>query len=396
MLRSSSPRRAGRVISFRRIVLVGASVAALALSCDRPPPPAEPTTTPSPGRFRPPVFTHGQLTTLAILAPDRPTHLAVLPSGKPFFCQPTDDGRDLVLTIGPREVPAPTALTSSTIADALDDPLITGNIVSLAAGPDHRLWFFFRGGIGEGRQRRTVLAVGNYDVFTTRVRIFADTSRLTRATGFGASIELADGDVVLTQRRCWVWMRHLDGSVLLSIDLARLPSDGFAELTRPFTEVRYGSERLAMNRPEYRLSPVGDGDDLLLVDAYTGGLFRIDPLGRATLISSLIGMPKALSPAVAMPDPNRGRLLLFAGEDQTIEPKVESRIDAPPLDTVFPAFLIFEPGSPITAIPHRRLTARPGMPLYALRIDSIAAEPSGTYLAFDIANGELLRARLHN
>lgn len=344
-----------------------------------------------------PAFTRGHLQTLAVLAPNRPTSLAVLASGKVFFCQTTPDGRDLVLTIGGREVPEPTALTSSTIADAIGDPLINGNIESLAAGPDGRLWFFFRGSVGEQRQRRTVMAVGTYDVFTTRIRIYADLALLRAASEFGASIELADGDVVCGRNVCWIWMRHLDGSALLTIDLSRLPAEGPAEVTRPFPSVRYGSETLLMNRPEYRLSSAGDGtDDLLLVDAYTGGLFRLDPLGRASLMSVLIGLPKLLSPAAPMPAPNAGKTLLFAGDADPIEPKVQSRIDAPSIDSAFPAFLIFEPQRRIAAIAHQQLTGRLGLPVYALRIDKLLPEPGGTFLAYDAANGEIMRVRLHN
>lgn len=320
-----------------------------------------------------------------------------MPAGKVFFCQPTDDGRDLVLTIGSREVPEPTALTSSTIADAIGDPLINGNIESLSAGTEGKLWFFFRGTVGEKRQRRTVLAVGSYDTFTTRIRVYADAAGLRAASEFGAALELADGDVICTANVCWVWLRHLDGGALLTIDLRRLPGEGFAELSRPFLAARYGSEVLGINRPEDRISPAGDGtDDLLLVDAYTGGMFRIDRLGRASLMSVLIGLPKLLSPAAPMPAPNAGRTLVFAAEAEPIEPKVESRIDAPSVDTAFPAFLIFEPGRRIAAISHHQLTGRLGLPIYALRIEELLPEPGGTFLAYDAANGEIMRVRLHN
>lgn len=368
------------------------------VACDKPPAPTASTRPAGDSRVsHVPAFTRGHLQTLAVLAPNRPTSIAVLPSGKLFFCQTTPDGRDLVLTIGNREVPEPTALTSSTIADAIGDPLINGNIESLTAGHDGRLWFFFRGSVGEQRQKRTVMAVGSYDVFTTRIRVYADLARLRAATEFGASIELADGDVICGRNLCWIWLRHLDGSALLAIDLSRLPADGPVELLRPFPIVRYGSETLLMNRREYRLSAAGDGtDDLLLVDAYTGGLFRVDPLGRASLMSALIGLPRLLSPAAAMPAPNAGRTLLFAADADPIEPKVESRIDAPSIDSAFPAFLIFEPQRRIAAIAHQQLTGRLGLPVYALRIEELLPEPGGTFLAFDAANGELMRVRLHN
>jgi hypothetical protein len=407
MPRSSCRDRARRSVLA---ALTATSLAACCASCDDPPVADPPATAPvaarapaplppaSPGLSRPPPFTRGRLDTLAVLLPSRPTSLTVTPGGKIYFCQATDERRDVVLTIGQREVPEPTALTSSTIADALGDPLINGNITSLSSARDGKLWYFFRGTVGEGRAARTVLAVGDYDPISTRVRVFADYDRLNAAAGFGAAMELADGDVACGRDVCWIWLRHLDGSALLSIDLSRLGGrTGFADLARPFPAVRYGSETLAMNRSEYRLSSAGDdSDDLLLVDAYTGGLFRIDPLGRADLISVLIGLPLELSNAAAMPAPNQGRTLLFASEAPPIEPVVAGRIDAPSVDTTYPAFLIFEKDQRIAAIAHHQLSGRPGLPVYAMRIESLVAERGGTYLAFDSANGELMRVRLHN
>ena len=79
-----------------------------------------------------------------------------------------------------------------------------------------------------------------------------------------------------------------------------------------------------MNRPEYHLSP-GSGEDVLLTDAWTGGLFRIDPRGRARLVNTLVAMPRELSHA-APRDPDR--VILFAAEGEEIRPKSENRLDA--------------------------------------------------------------------
>ncbi|MCS7034235.1 MAG: hypothetical protein NZ561_09605, partial [Phycisphaerae bacterium] len=97
------------------------------------------------------------------------------------------------------------------------------------------------------------------------------------------------------------------------------------------------------------------------------------------------------SPVVPLTE---GRLLLFAADSDEIVPRVASRTDAPAVDTTFPAFLIFESGR-ITAIPRERITARPALPVYALRLTQVVPEPAGTLVVFDAASGELMRLTLN-
>lgn len=343
--------------------------------------------------------TRATLKTLAILQPNRPTAVAVTPTGKVYFVQATDDGRDLLLTLGPRELPEPTALTSSRVAEELGDPTMVGNFQALCADRDGRLWFYFVGRPTASR-RAPAYAVGLYDPLTTRLRLYAGTRELLAATRMGAAIELVDVDLVATDTRLWLWLRHIDAGELLAIDLTRLPSQGPAGLIRPVVRVACGDETLPMTqtRPPGRLSPASrTGDDLLFVEPHTGGLFRIDPVGRATLLSTLIGLPGALSPAATI-EPAPGdppRYLLAAGDADPIEPKVESRLDAAPFDTHFPALLVFEPGQRGAAIPHQKISARPGLPVYALRLQTLCPDATPhAFVTYDAASGELMRLTL--
>lgn len=329
--------------------------------------------------------TRADLASVAILAPNRPTHLAITPAGKVFFCQQSRDGRDLVMSLSATDLPEPTALSTATIIEAIGEKNITGNIAALCAARDGNLYFYFVG----GAKKRPVYAVGQYNTRTARIRIFCDLPRIERASGMGASLELTTGELVATQSHLWLWLRHLDESVMLSFELSRLSAGGMIDPRRPFTEVRCGTEVLPMNRPEYRLSP-GTGEEMLLVDAWTGGVFRLNARGQAALVSTLIALPREMSHAAPL-DP--ARVIVFAAEGEPIVPRSENRLDGAGVETTFPALLVFHEGK-ITPIPATRVTARPGLPVYALRLERIVREPRGTYIAFDSASGELLRLTL--
>jgi hypothetical protein len=404
------PRTAERTPILLLLALLFCSLACDNHADESPPStaPAVPVDSPLPSRVK--------LQTLAILAPNRPTHIAAAANGKVYFCQQNEDGRDAVLTLDARDLAEPTALSTATIAEALGKGEMLGNIVALAASPaDGGLWFYF---VSKPPKRAAPeFYVGHYNPGTTRIRIVADTNAILSASGMGASIELASVDLVATRSTVWLWLRHMDESVLLAID-AGSSATGRKALTRKFPRVLNGFEELPMNRPEYQLSaasayakwrlPGDRGDDLLLVDAWTGALFRVDPAGRASLIDTLIGLPVAMAPAAPMmllPD-GRARILLFAAEGSSIEPKLETRVDAPTGEEIsFPAFLIFEilPKNETREtprpwpIPHARVSGRIGFPAYALRLTRLLPEANGeSYLAYDAASGEVMRVTLLN
>jgi hypothetical protein len=151
----------------------------------------------------------------------------------------------------------------------------------------------------------------------------------------------------------------------------------------------FAGEHISISSSGARLSS-GPDSNLFLTNTHAAGLFEVDSAGRARLISTLVGLPKDLSPAVPIAE---NRVMLFAADADEITPTVESRTDAASVDTTFPAVLILDQGK-ISAIPKERITARPALPVYALRLREIAAEPAGTFIVFDAASGELMRMKL--
>lgn len=334
------------------------------------------------------------LTTLAVLAPNAATHIAIDRTGVVYYTQQTPGGTDLVLRLGERELPEPTSLSSASIAEAAGKRGMPGNIVALTANPgsrgDRMLYFLW---IGTGGKQSTFI-LGQYDIGSATVRVLADTASMVEASRLGASIELATPGLVRTGTLLWLTLGTLDQTVVLQIDLARTSSKGLATLRQPFRNIRTGDETLQVNRGGEQLLSPGpfDSDEVYLTDTWTGGLFRIDPQGHATLLSSIIGLPRALTPAAAI-DANGKAVTFLAAESEEITPQVETRIEPVMLKPSGPCALVFD-GTSFTVIGRDRITTRPGLPKYALRPRGLTASPDGTFVTYDAASGELLRVRV--
>jgi len=327
--------------------------------------------------------------TLAPLWPNQPTQLAVGrgdSSGIIFFNQPTKEGRDVVMQYGARNLPETTALNAANIAAALGERDGRGNITALCAGGDGKVYFLFRGTGG----KQSKFALGQYDARTAEVRVLADTTSLLRDSKLGASIELATPTLVGTDSFVWLLLATLDQTVLLRFEPGKMPARGLIQLVRPFDRAAAGDEVLQLGRAECRLS-AGPGDTLLLTDSHAAGLFQIDSAGRATLISTLVALPNKLSTAVAL---SAERAVIVAGEAEEIRPTVDSRVEAAKVTTNYPAVLIFERSGKIIPIAKERLSGRPGLAVYALRITATARENDSAFIAYDAGSGELLRVRL--
>src|SRR5207237_4428558 len=103
-----------------------------------------PATTPA----QPPVTFVCRFTAITLLNPRRLTHVAVMPGGQIFWSQETDSGRDMLYSLDPDGKPQATMLTSSTILRTMGAEGGSGNIQSVAPGPQESLLFYFNGGSG--------------------------------------------------------------------------------------------------------------------------------------------------------------------------------------------------------------------------------------------------------
>ncbi|MCS7032721.1 MAG: hypothetical protein NZ561_01860, partial [Phycisphaerae bacterium] len=208
--------------------------------------------------------TRAQLSTLAVLLPSKPAHLAVDRGGTVYVSQPTDTGRDLVLRIGQSQTLETTALTSAAIAQSLGNPELKGNLHALCAGADGHLYFYFASTTG----RRSEFALGQYHTRTAIVRILADSKALLRASGLGASLELAAPQLAATDSAIYLSLATIDSEVVLKFDLHALNRPGMVELSRAFVGIRLGEERISLSHPGVRLCS-NIGRNLLVVDGHT-------------------------------------------------------------------------------------------------------------------------------
>jgi hypothetical protein len=267
---------------------------------------------------------------------------------------------------------------------------------SIAAGRDGAVYFFFVG----GTRRQNSAALGRYSPQSGEVQILADADALASASGMGASISLARGDVIAAGNRIWLWLRHEDAAALFRLDTQDTAGGGPVKLSRPLEHLSMpaGEERLDFRREQYRLAGAPDGS-LLLTDAYTGALWRIDPGAREPrVIHTLVGLPSDLT-AAAMTDD--GAAYLFATESPAIEGIVSSRLEPIEANVGAPALLRIDvqlPGSAkgLTILGREDLRAAGReFPTYALRMNSLVAERTrGTLLGYDSSSGHLLRIRL--
>lgn len=332
-------------------------------------------------------FRNASLETLAPLWPNTPTHIAVdRRSGVIYFCQPTKEGRDVVMQFGDRKFSETTALTVANVASELQMPQARGNFVALAGGGDGNIYFLFKGLGG----KEPVYALGLYDPRTARLRVLADAQSLMRDSGLGASIDLAAAALVATDSHVYLLLSVLEEPVLLRIEPARLPATGLVELKKPFDRATSGDEVLRLGAARSRLS-AGTGDSVLFIDTTAAGIFEIAQDGKAREVGNLIALPDRMSPAIAL---SAGRVAVCVSEGEEIRGSVESRLEAAKVRTSYPAILIYQQNGPILDIPRERISARPGQPVYALRIGTTHAESETTFIAYDTASGELMRVRL--
>jgi hypothetical protein len=327
---------------------------------------------------------------LAQLDSNRTVHVAVDNLGNAFYSVETEKGADGAVIVGDNGIPRATQLTSSNILAAMGETYGgSGTIGDLIAGPEGTFYFYFVG--GKGRAVRA--CVGQFTVRDETIHILFNTNRLADMTGMGSSIELARATFVRSGAKVYLLLRHTDAWSVLSFDAKRFAPGVDFRLARAFEKiVATGDEQqeLDLRSERYELS-AGVGENLLLVDLKTGMMWQVDPAGRATLRMILTGLPREMSRPIVV---KNDHLLIFAANSEPIEADVSDAMIARNLPrTTYPAILEIA-GKKISAIGREDLHVYGGFPSYELRIHDLVAAPDGSFVAYDLASGQLMRIRL--
>ncbi|HEY7086625.1 MAG TPA: hypothetical protein VH518_00970 [Tepidisphaeraceae bacterium] len=348
------------------------------ISCDRRPSSATQT-------VRLPVKLIAVIKPVTQLPPNRTVHVAVDPPNNVYYTIETTEGQDGVVVAGDNGIPRATQLTTGNILAAMGETVGgTGNIQDLVAGPDGILWFYFEGGKG----RRVRACIGQYTPRTESISIIFDTQALRDLSGMGASLELARGELIPSGQRMFLLLRHSDAWSIFRFENQRRRLGAQFSLTVPYTKVWADDESLNLTDPRYELSP-GIGENLLLVDRQSGTMWQVDDAGRATVRMLLTGLPSELSRPLVIKDDH---LILFASDSEPLEAETGIIPNRRLPQTTYPALLEIE-GEKITSIGRDDLRVSGEIPAYALRIKELIPAPDETWVAYDLASGQLLRIK---
>ena len=109
------------------------------------------------------------------------------------------------------------------------------------------------------------------------------------------------------------------------------------------------------------------------------------------LSAPLVGLPKLLQHPLGTD--SLGDIMLFA-PSESIDPRVDQRIQPVDVDTHYPSLLIWRNGK-IYAIPRDDIHAAGAFPVYQMQLQQILYEPGrDTWIGYDASTGNLLRLRL--
>jgi hypothetical protein len=321
--------------------------------------------TPAPIPKRPPVL-GVEITRLTPLPPDRRTHITSTGSGQIFWVQEAEGGqRETVFSLSEGGLPAATRLSNSTVLEAMGKGDARGSIQSLTVGADGKLYFYFTG----GTKKQLLAAFGSFSPESGKTQILSDTIALARESRLGDSLALARGSVVRVGDVLWLWLRHDDGYALLSLDVTRVGS----ALRQTFEQVHMGDEELRLTSPSEDLTR-GAGNTLVYLDRRSARLWRIAPLGEASLLQGIADLPRNVTAPAA----------LFQEQPQfpiATRPAVE-----------YPALVILD-GDQRTILARETFIAPERLNIRNLAPPTLVRDRS-TLLAYDAQTGELLRLRV--
>jgi hypothetical protein len=452
-------RQRMRPVAITEVLVVVLAGISLLVACDRSP------TAPSTSfHDDTAVARHAQIESLAQALANRVTHICVDGRNNLYWTQESDaagageSGRDVLFMLPDAaapasgvgtvasELPRATQLTSTNILKAIEGSRGVsgkgrsgGAIQSIVAGPDGEIYFYFVGGIG----KVTRACLGRFDPRggpgTESIRILADTKQLADATGMGGSLELARATLVVQKpddtpasSRVVLFLHHTDSRAIFAFEPRRLRNATLSlAMSKPqgLSEIRRADtgEVLDLTRDDFELA-AGTGEDLLLADRRLGALYRVDPLGKATLLVSLVGLPEGISTPTAVSDDlfadatsrvssattlptggGGGCVLMFAPEGNPIDPPISSRPDPANVQLRPPALLSFSPGNNSwVSLDGGDLRAPGGFATHTLRLQQLvpidpgpwARDPNANlrtraaFVGYDSASGLLIRLRL--
>jgi hypothetical protein len=309
---------------------------------------------------------------------------AVDPFSNVYYVQESQDGNDNVFVIGGAGISNATPLSSLSILQAMGASG-SGNIQSIAAATDGNIYFFFNG----GTNRQAIVCLGRLEPRSGNIRILARNDELGSASGMGTSLTLARGTLVSAGASVWLWLQHSDASVMLNLRPGDFPPAGEVLLPSP-TAIRSADGTIEMIRGEPKLSR-GPGDSVLLLDRWTAALWKIDLLGAADVVQSLVNLPQA----IAAPGANSlGDIVMYIAPSDAVEPRVEQRVTPVQIDTHYPSLLVIR-NHVISAIPRDDIHADATLAVQTMELEQTVYEPGrDTWVGYDRASGELVRLRI--
>jgi hypothetical protein len=408
MGRSSCPSPAP--LQEYRLLMRLALCCALAAGCDRKPQlavvrqpaqPDAPVTVPQTMDIRP----------LSQLIPDRPTHLAADDLGNVYWVQETPEGEDILFVAGQDESPHPTGLTAGAIVAVFGPPpaptsrpgastaapaTASGNIESIAVDSDNRVLFFFSGGIG----RSTRICLGRFNPLDQSIQILAGTQALAEAGRMGASIQVAQGQIIKPfaqpsdrPMRYWLWLHHSDTAVFLQFDPRAAEPGQPIELTRAFEQLS-GKELPPSLASDSLQFSAGSDAPLWMVDWHAARLWRLDETGAATPWTTLMGLPRELSDL--MPQPGGIAIAFAPVGDPAVGTEGDGQLvtDAHILPVQCPILLAIQQDRIIPVVTSDNIQGS-RFDVAKLKLRSLV--PTSTprrWIAYDATSGILMRIRL--
>lgn len=356
------------------------ALGAMAISCDEPAPVVSRPSEPQAYRV--------EVSSVAPLKPQLPTHFEVASAGEIFYVQERPDGDDVVFELASGLAPRPTALTSRAVVAAFDprEPA-SGNIHSIVNDPSARrrgLIFYFNG----GTRRKMLSGLGKVDLERGEIRLLATQDDLASASDLGNSLALARGTVAVSGPNLWLFLRHDASSALFYAPLSGL-GGGNLRLTL-IQKIQAGNEALTLNHEEIDLSAGPEGS-ILLTDRWSGALWRVDTEGRATLVENLVALPENIA---TFGMDWKGNYASILGEGEAIEPRVEGRTNPAALSEAAPVFFHLR-GKKRFEIGRDNWQTPSGFAMFSLRANRLSHDAAtDTWLTHDAASGELLRLKL--
>jgi len=347
------------------------------IGCDRP--------VPSVAAGKKPTTMAVEITRVTPLPPNHRTHVAPTGNGQIFWVQEGDSvGRETVFAISEGGLPSATRFSNASILETLGQPDAAGNIQSMVAGADGKLYFYFL------REKKKVLlaALGTFSPETGKTQIIADTEALQRESQMGNALALARGSVVRVGNVIWLWLRHeikgQDAFALLSLE----PGVG---LRRRVDRVQVGGAKLRLTSAQEDVA-AGLGDWLIYLDRETGKLWKVTRMGEGSMIANLSDLPKAIT---APSWDERGRMVMFAPEGLSFVEAQENTLGGAAgasSGPQVPAIVLFE-GEKRLLLDREKFSAPASLNVRNLAIGELVRDRS-SWLGYDPPTGELLRIRI--